>query len=102
MTYTVLIQPRAQLELEENYLRMSDYSPIRAVRWFNAIHDAIYSLKDFPARCSLAPESEAFKMEIRQLFFGKRNARYRVLFTIEDDTVHVLSVRHGARRSLEP
>lgn len=34
------------------------------------------------------------------LLFGKRLGIYRILFTIEADTVQVLTVRHAARRSL--
>jgi mRNA-degrading endonuclease RelE of RelBE toxin-antitoxin system len=34
------------------------------------------------------------------LLFGKRRGVYRVLFTIRRDTVHVLTVRHSAQRSL--
>jgi plasmid stabilization system protein ParE len=50
----------------------------------------------------LAPESDAFEMEIRQHFYGKRQHRYRILFTIEGKTVYVLRVLHGARRALNP
>ena len=36
--------------------------------------------------------------EVRQTFYGV----YRILYTIAADTVYVLTVRHGARRPLEP
>ncbi|HZW33521.1 MAG TPA: hypothetical protein VFF52_22570 [Isosphaeraceae bacterium] len=37
---------------------------------------------------------------MRVLLYGKRRGVYRVLFTIRGDTVHVLTVRHSAQRSL--
>ena len=49
-----------------------------------------------PMACGLAPEDDVSGHEIRQLLFGK----YRVLFTIEETKVFILTVRHGARRFL--
>jgi plasmid stabilization system protein ParE len=60
----------------------------------------IATLANFPERCGLAPESEHFDEEIRQLPYGKRPNVYRILFVIRGDTVHVLHVRHGSRRFL--
>ena len=57
-------------------------------------------LDQFPARCPLAPENEHFTQEIRQLLYGPRNDVYRILFTIQGDTVHVLHDRHGAQQHL--
>jgi hypothetical protein len=54
-----------------------------------------------PRACSLAPESDYFGREIRQLLYGKRQHKYRILFEIREQTVVVLRVRHGAQRPLE-
>jgi len=51
-----------------------------------------------PKRCPLAPENEYYPEEIRQLLYGRRQGRYRILFTIEQRTVTILHVRHGAQR----
>jgi toxin ParE1/3/4 len=59
---------------------------------------AIDTLEYYPERHSLAPESEVAATEVRQMLFGV----YRVLYEIENDVVNVLTVRHGARRFLEP
>ncbi len=53
-----------------------------------------------PARSSLAFENEYFDEEIRQLLYGKRGRLYRILFTIRDDEVYVLFVRHSAQAPL--
>ena len=59
---------------------------------------AFRSLERSPLRCSLAPESAFFEEEIRQLIYGK----YRILFTVEGETVFVLRVRHRAQDYLKP
>ena len=51
-----------------------------------------------PHRCSLARENEHLEDELRQLVF-KRN--WRIIFTIEGGTVHVLRVRHGRQQELD-
>jgi hypothetical protein len=37
-------------------------------------------------------------LRVRQLLFEK----YRILFQIEDETVHVVHIRHSARKTLSP
>lgn len=70
------------------------------LRWFRGLQDAVASLSESPRRCRLAPEDEAFPFEVRQLLYGDRPHVYRVLFTIEDDAVIVLHIRHGRRLPL--
>ena len=38
--------------------------------------------------------------EIREIFHGRRQHKYRILFTVSGNEVHVLHVRHGARLAL--
>jgi mRNA-degrading endonuclease RelE of RelBE toxin-antitoxin system len=49
-----------------------------------------------PLRC-VAPENDALAEEIRQLSYGKSRNKYRILFTIREDTVFVLHVRHSSQ-----
>jgi plasmid stabilization system protein ParE len=70
-------------------------------RWFLALQDAIASLAEFPTRCPLAPEDTAFPFEVRHLLYGRKPHVYRILFTIESQTVYVLHIRHGRRRPLK-
>ena len=74
--------------------------PAHAVRWFNGLEAAILRLASQPERCPVAPESDEFGRNIRQLLYGRRSGRYRVLFEIRGNTVHILHVRHGKRRRL--
>jgi len=99
--YRVLVLPRAAAEIEEAYLWIAERAPEGAVKWFNGLHSVIGTLETFPERCPHAPEDDFFQQEIRQLIYGKRIGRYRILFTIDGNTVYILHVRHGARKRLE-
>jgi plasmid stabilization system protein ParE len=70
------------------------------MRWFAALQDAIASLAEFPERCPLAPENAVFPFEVRHLLHGRKPHVYRILFTIKDETVYVLHIRHGRRQPL--
>ena len=70
------------------------------LRWFRKLRAEIASLCELPNRCPLAPENKEFPFEVRQLLYGRKPHLYRVLFTIESDTVVVLHIRHGRRRRL--
>jgi plasmid stabilization system protein ParE len=71
-----------------------------ALRWFRGLKNSLDSLSEFTHRCSLAPENVEFPFEVRQLFYGRKPHQYRVLFTIEADTVIVLHIRYGRRMPL--
>jgi len=98
MRYQVIPEPGVEEEIEQAFLYISQQSPLNAIRWYNGCLETIYSLADFPQRCALAPEAGTFHYEIRQLLYGN----YRILFTIRGSTVHILHVRHAARRTMTP
>ena|SRR5437763_598027 len=102
MTYRVIIQPIAVGEMRKAYRWIARHSPRTAARWYDGLEQAIETLAENPGRCPLAPEDEYFEEEIRELFHGKRGGVYRILFTISEDTVSVLYVRHGARDHVRP
>jgi len=70
------------------------------LRWFQLMREAILSLSEFPQRSPLAPENAEFAFEVRQLVYGHKPHQYRILFTVEQDAVIVLHIRHGRRRRL--
>jgi|SRR5581483_1363815 len=99
MSYAVIVESSARKEIDEAYRWMArNISPKSATLWYLDIYAALDSLKEFPARCGLAVENQFFKEEIRQLICGK----YRILFEIDGMTVHILHVRHSARKPLKP
>ena len=106
MIYRVIIEPTAAREIRSAVRwKTKNSSPTLAARWYNGLIQSIDSLRRHPNQCPLAFEDDKFEEEIRELFYGmggKRSHRHRILFTIRDDTVHILYVRHTARYELEP
>jgi plasmid stabilization system protein ParE len=98
--WTVIVETPAQQDNEAAYLWIAERDSEAADCWFNGIYDTIGSLALFPERCPLAPESRFFDREIREAFQGRRQYKYRILFTLSEGEVHILHVRHGARLTL--
>ena len=97
MTFRVIVEEQAAWDIAAyGEWIASQGSPLNAVRWVDGIEEAIDSLAWMPTRCAIAPESEYFEEEIRQLVFGS----HRILFVVDEAAVHVLHVRHGARLPL--
>lgn len=97
MAYGVEITARALAEARQARDWIALESPERAVTWYHGLLDRIETLTEHPRRCAVARESEEFSREIRQLLYGRRRATYRILFTVREETVFVLFIRHGAR-----
>ena len=98
--WSVIVELPAQQDIAEAHLWLAERDPDAADRWFDSIYDTIGSLELFPERCPLALESKFLHVEIREVFHGRRQYRYRILFTVSEREVHVLHVRHGARLAL--
>ena len=94
---TVIVEYPAQQDIEAAYLWIAERDSDAADR---GIYDTIGSLELFPERCPLAPESRFFNREIREAFHGRRQHKYRILFTVLEAEVHILHVRRGARLRL--
>jgi plasmid stabilization system protein ParE len=91
--FRVLVAAPAEAEIEAAYLFIREDSPANAAAWRSGLYEAAISLETFPERCAVAPENGPFEFEIRQYIYGN----YRLLFTIRDDAVVILHVRHDAR-----
>jgi plasmid stabilization system protein ParE len=89
--WNVIVELPAQRDIAEARLWLAEREPDAAERWFNSIYDTIESLEIFPERCPLAPESKSFNSEIREIFHGRRQHKYRILFTVIGTKVHVLA-----------
>jgi plasmid stabilization system protein ParE len=98
--WNILIELPAQRDIAEAHLWLAEQAPDVADRWFDNLYDTVGSLEIFPERCPLAPGSEFFNSEIREIFHGHRQHKHRILFTVSESKVHVLHVRHGARLAL--
>jgi plasmid stabilization system protein ParE len=102
MTFRVVIQPGAERDIwvEAQWIEDQSESSAKALRWVRGIRAKVETLKANPKRRPVDPDSGAYGEEVRLLLSGKRHGRYRILFAIRADAVHVLTVRHSARRSL--
>jgi plasmid stabilization system protein ParE len=97
------VETSAQAESDANSILewlLSEHAGETGIRWFLALDDAIASLARFPERCPLAPEAGRFPFEVRQLLYGRKPHMYRILFTIDGETVKILHIRHGRRERL--
>jgi plasmid stabilization system protein ParE len=65
------------------------------LRWLNGLQESLQSLSESPYRCVIAPENSVFPFEVRQLLYGRKPHVYRVLFTVDKDSVIILHIRHG-------
>lgn len=93
--YVVVFEESVQENVRESYdWGCRAWGKKEAERWVRELRTAILrQLSIVPKGFPLAPENDEFSQEIRQMIVG----RYRVLFTIRRDKVHVLHVR-GAHR----
>ena len=94
MAFRVKITAEANRDLDEilTWL-LAEGAGETGIRWFSGLKKAVGSLSELPKRCSLAPENASFPFEVRQLLYGRKREVYRVLFTIQDDSVVVLHVQ---------
>jgi toxin ParE1/3/4 len=101
MAFRVKTTAKAKRDLDDILERLlSQAAGETGLRWFQGLHQAVATLADSPQRCGLAPESAVFPFEVRHLLYGRRPHVYRIIFTIEGNTVSVLHVRHGRRQPI--
>ncbi|RUS96994.1 hypothetical protein DSM106972_085440 [Dulcicalothrix desertica PCC 7102] len=100
MAFQVKVTQTARTEIDTAYSWLNERNPDYADKWFRGLMNTIASLQEKPRRCALAPENDALASEIRQLQNGKSRNKYRILFTIREDTVFVLHVRHSSQAPL--
>jgi plasmid stabilization system protein ParE len=103
MIYQVIIAARASRAIQQHIDWWArERSANQARRWYKGIKKAIASLKKSPERCNLAAEHEEFPFELRELHFGL-GARplHRIVFTILEEQVIAVAVRHTSQRSLQ-
>ena|SRR5438067_13372787 len=100
MTYRIEIMPRALSDAQEAYDWYYQRSPDWADRWFRGLLAAISSLEEWPGRWPVTKEKHGYNYEVRQLLYGRRKQTYRILYTIGEDTVKILHIRHASRKSI--
>lgn len=101
MTYRIEITAGAEQEIESAYAYIAQVAPFAAQRWKQGIRAAIRSLAHNPERFGMAPESNNFPYRVRQLLYGRKR-NHRILYTVMDDYVGILAVRHSAQDAFDP
>jgi plasmid stabilization system protein ParE len=97
MEYAVEVTEIAAAEIDSAYEWIKERAPDAAERWYAGLMTALSSLRQNPRRCARVFAAEFEGLEIRQLVYGQRRGRYRILFTIRGDIVEIVRVLHGAR-----
>jgi plasmid stabilization system protein ParE len=100
MRFQVIITPLAKADILEINGWWLEYYQHLANDWLLDVKSAVLSLKNFPERCPVSSESEAFDVVVRQLIFGKKPHVYRVLFSIQTEKVYVLRIRSTKQKSI--
>ena len=98
----LIITEPAKNDIQDAYdWWQNNRSTEQADRWFREIYQTIGTLRNNPERCGNAPEKDLLPQGIQQLLFGiSRRMTHRVIFTIADDVVTVLRVRHTSQNNL--
>jgi len=102
MPFRVVFHPQAQADIKAAATWLARTNPAAAVRWRRGVLSIIEKLETNPALYPAADEATDLGLELRELLYGRRRTIYRVLFTIDGQTVNVLRVRHAAQDRLKP
>lgn len=74
------------------------HSEAQALRWYDGFMNAIESLRDMPARCSLARENVRVNFDLHEFHYGTgSHSTHRALFRIEDEKVIILLIRRHSQ-----
>ncbi len=89
--FNVIFAAAAQTEIAESFEWGRKYWGEQAAKnWYRTLKRlARTSLSEMPLAWPIAPENAVYDAEIRQMFVG----RYRVIFSVEKQTVRILHVR---------
>jgi plasmid stabilization system protein ParE len=99
MEFRVEVAPRAQQDPDKIYDWVVSSAPIAGLRWCERFENSLASLSNFPGRCPVETTLSSRRQTIRKLVFGTTRHKYRVYFTIRQEVVMVLHIRHGSRRT---
>jgi plasmid stabilization system protein ParE len=102
MSYRVLVSNPAENDIESAYRWWRENrSAERAVRWYVGIRKVISELRSTADRHPQAPESDLHPSGLRQVLFGLGSrATHRIVYTVDDDLVSIVRVRHASQDAL--
>jgi len=99
LAFNIEITKAALVDAEDYvcFIRDDRGDSTAAEQWWNGMVDHIFSLEMLPRRCSIIPEQKYFEQEMRHLIY----ASHRIIFCIDESTVTILRIYHGARKPLK-
>jgi plasmid stabilization system protein ParE len=100
MKFDVLVTPRAEAALRELTDWIAERSHESAERWYDGFVKTLLELGANPYRWPVARESKTFPFEVREMLYGRKR-NYRALYTIRENLVLVVAIRHAAQRDLK-
>ena len=104
MAFTVVFRRKAQADIAGHVAWLEATFGLRtADRWrVGLLTSVIPALETDPHHYPEADEAADLGIDLRVLLHGRRRHVYRVLFTIDGQTVNVHRVRHAAQDRLQP
>ena len=104
MAFTVVLRPRARTDITNNADWLEATQGLRAAdRLRNGLRTTVIpALETDPHRYPQADEAADLGIDLRELLHGRDRRVYRVLFTIDGETVYVHRVRHATQDRLNP
>jgi plasmid stabilization system protein ParE len=101
MAFVLNIRRKAFAEIRQTVSWLATHiSAATASRWQERTNTVLQSLEDDPHRHPPADEAADLGLDLRELLFGRGRNVYRVLFTIDGESVNVHRVRHAAQDRL--
>ncbi|REJ90839.1 MAG: type II toxin-antitoxin system RelE/ParE family toxin [Planctomycetota bacterium] len=101
--FEIRLTREAEANVRGIYGWIASRSSDGARTWLEAFDGAKQRLSEGADQCPLAPESDAFDEELREIAFKTRRGNvYRALFVIRETTVHIVSVRGPGQDRLNP
>ena len=95
----VIIERQAEADLLSIFAYINKFNPLAAQTFTRGLRHKCASLASMAQRCPLAPENQAMPKSAPQLRHLVHR-HYRIIFTITQGSVHILTIRHAARRPL--
>jgi plasmid stabilization system protein ParE len=103
VVYHVQLLRRAYADLDGLFAFISrSVNAASATKWRNGLMAKVDTLAQNPERYPLADDAADLGLELREMLYGRHRHIYRILFTIDGQTVNIHRVRHAAQDRLSP
>jgi plasmid stabilization system protein ParE len=101
VSYVIKSSRLADADVDNTVARIEQHiSLVSAARWHAGLRAAVRRLATNPERYPLAYEAVDLGIELREMLYGRHRHVYRILFTIDGQTVNIHRIRHAAQDRL--